>query len=87
VGEAIEAFVAEERIDLVVLGTRGLGGSIQASLLGAVGMGSVTDWCVRRLRCAVLVVKDEAEGEAGAGAGAGAEAEAEAAGEGGAGGL
>lgn len=52
----------DNAVDVVVLGSRGMG-SIKASLLGALGLGSVTDHCVQHLRCPVLVVK---EGQGGA---------------------
>lgn len=63
VGEALVAYIESERMALVVLGSRGLG-SIKASLMGSVGMGSVSDWCVHHLRCPIIVVRLTEDGEA-----------------------
>lgn len=48
------------QVDLVVLGSRGMG-SFKRSLMGFVGLGSVSDYCVHNLPCPVLVVKAEAD--------------------------
>lgn len=48
------------QVDLVVLGSRGMG-SFKRSLMGFVGLGSVSDYCVHNLACPVLVVKAEPE--------------------------
>jgi len=58
VGEAAKSFVEGSSIDLVVLGSRGMG-SIKRSILGAVGMGSLSDYCVQHLECAVLIVREK----------------------------
>lgn len=46
----------EKGVDLVVLGSRGLG-AFKRSLMSAVGLGSVSDYCTHHLQCAVAVVK------------------------------
>lgn len=43
-----------------MLGSRGMG-SFKRSLMGFVGLGSVSDYCVHNLQCPVLVVKAEAD--------------------------
>jgi hypothetical protein len=48
------------QIDLVCLGSRGMG-SFKRSLMGFVGLGSVSDYCVHNLGCAVAVIKAEAD--------------------------
>ncbi|KAL4459149.1 hypothetical protein ABPG75_014014 [Micractinium tetrahymenae] len=58
VGEAVGHFVQGNGIELLVLGSRGLG-SIKRSLMGTLGMGSLSDFCVQRVRCPVLVVKEQ----------------------------
>ena len=57
VGESVEAFVQSAGVDVVVVGSRGLG-SIKRSLLGAVGMGSVSSFCIEKLTCPVMVVRE-----------------------------
>ncbi len=44
----------------MVLGSRGMG-SFKRSLMGFVGLGSVSDYCVHNMPCAVAVVKAEAD--------------------------
>lgn len=58
VGESIKQYVEENHVDVVVIGSRGLG-SIKRSLLGAVGLGSITDYAVTNLNCPVMVVKGQ----------------------------
>jgi hypothetical protein len=48
------------QVNLAVLGSRGMG-SFKRSLMGFVGLGSVSDYCVHNLACPVLVVKAEPE--------------------------
>ena len=57
IGEAVEEYVASSKIDIVVLGSRGMG-SMKRSLLGSLGMGSVSEFATTRLPCPVLVVKE-----------------------------
>lgn len=55
-GEAIVRIAEEERADLVVIGSRGLG-TIRRSILG-----SVSDYVVKHVHCPVLVChKPESE--------------------------
>jgi len=63
VGESVVRFVEDSSLDLVVLGSRGMG-SIKSSLLGALGMGSVSEFCLHNLKCPVLLVKDGCEVDA-----------------------
>lgn len=48
------------QVDLVCLGSRGMG-SFKRSLMGFVGLGSVSDYCLHNLACAVAVIKAEAD--------------------------
>ncbi|EFN53480.1 hypothetical protein CHLNCDRAFT_136764 [Chlorella variabilis] len=57
VGESLAGFVEGEQVDVVVLGSRGMG-SIKRSIMGSLGMGSVSDYCVQHLRCPILVIKE-----------------------------
>lgn len=57
IGEAMEKFVLDSHVNLVVLGSRGMG-SIKRSLLSTLGMGSVSEFAVRTLPCPVVVVKE-----------------------------
>lgn len=60
VGASVCKYAADQKIDLVVLGSRGMG-SFKRSLMSFVGLGSVSDYCVHNLPCPVLVVKAEAD--------------------------
>lgn len=51
-------------MDLVVLGSRDLGAAKRV-LLPLVGLGSVSDYLVHKLHCAVAVVKGEHRDDAG----------------------
>ncbi|KAF6251544.1 hypothetical protein COO60DRAFT_1704738 [Scenedesmus sp. NREL 46B-D3] len=81
VGASVCQYSQDHKIDLVCLGSRGMG-SFKRSLMGFVGLGSVSDYCVHNLGCAVAVIKAEADqlptaatgGEAQPGAQAAAEA-------------
>jgi nucleotide-binding universal stress UspA family protein len=57
VGKAILEFVNEKNIDVAVMGDRGMG-SMKSSLMGSLGLGSVSEFCARNLKCPVLVVKN-----------------------------
>eukprot|EP00878_Enallax_costatus_P005041 GHUV01005301.1.p1 GENE.GHUV01005301.1~~GHUV01005301.1.p1 ORF type:complete len:255 (+),score=93.35 GHUV01005301.1:104-868(+) len=60
VGASVCKYAQENKIDLVLLGSRGMG-SFKRSLMGFVGLGSVSDYCVHNLSCAVAVIKAEAD--------------------------
>ena len=60
VGEAVLDFANEKNIDVAVMGDRGMG-SMKSSLMGSLGLGSVSEFCARNLKCPVLVVKDSGE--------------------------
>eukprot|EP00882_Tetradesmus_deserticola_P001213 GHRQ01001311.1.p1 GENE.GHRQ01001311.1~~GHRQ01001311.1.p1 ORF type:complete len:392 (+),score=155.98 GHRQ01001311.1:166-1341(+) len=60
VGASVCRYAHEHKIDLVCLGSRGLG-SFKRSLMGFAGLGSVSDYCVHNLSCAVAVIKAEGD--------------------------
>lgn len=57
VGKAILEFVNEKNIDVAVMGDCGMG-SMKSLLMGSLGLGSVSEFCARNLKCPVLVVKN-----------------------------
>ena len=59
-GVVLTAICPFLQVDLVVLGSRGMG-SFKRSLMSFVGLGSVSDYCVHNLPCPVLVIKAEAD--------------------------
>ncbi|KXZ53810.1 hypothetical protein GPECTOR_6g728 [Gonium pectorale] len=61
VGSALCKHAKAEGVDLIVAGSRGMG-AITRSLLGLVGMGSVSDYCAHHSPCPLLVVKGVAGG-------------------------
>lgn len=66
VGEAVIEYVEKNKIDQVVLGSRGIGGGgIKGTLLNSLGMGSVSNFCANNLQCPVLIIKERVEGEGG----------------------
>ena len=56
VAESLVEFSRRHSVDLVVVGSRGLG-ALRRSLLDLVGLGSVSDYLVHHLQCPVLVVR------------------------------
>jgi len=60
IGKAILNFAHEKNIDVAVMGDRGMG-SMKSSLMGSLGLGSVSEFCARNLKCPVLVVKESGE--------------------------
>lgn len=56
VAESIRKYAEANGVDIVVVGSRGLGG-VRRAALSVVGLGSVSDWCVHNMSCAVVVVK------------------------------
>ena len=66
VGLTLKEWSRLEAPDMLVLGSRGLG-SVARALLGVVGMGSVSSFCVREMACPVLVHKCSGNKPPGAG--------------------
>ncbi|KAK9822659.1 hypothetical protein WJX81_005230 [Elliptochloris bilobata] len=56
VGTAINDYVQEQNITDLVIGSRNLG-TLRKAVLNMVGMGSVSDYCVRNTPCPVVVYK------------------------------
>mmetsp|Transcript_26102 Transcript_26102/g.57026 ORF Transcript_26102/g.57026 Transcript_26102/m.57026 type:complete len:381 (-) Transcript_26102:1015-2157(-) len=56
VGKAICSYAEQHKLDLVVAGSRGMG-SMQRSLMGLIGLGSVTDYLAHNSPCPLVVVK------------------------------
>lgn len=56
VGGALERYVSDKSVDIMVVGSRKMG-DIQRSLVKLVGSGSVSDHCVHNLKIPVLVHK------------------------------
>jgi hypothetical protein len=54
--KALAAYAKAEAVDLVCIGTRGLG-AFRRSMYSLVGLGSVSDWLVHNSECPVLVCK------------------------------
>jgi len=66
VGECIVEHVQKHGADMVVMGTRGLS-AVRSSLLGLVGLGSVSNYVAHHLACPVTLVRpprSAAEGDA-----------------------
>lgn len=59
VGQALVQYAKEKEVELVVVGSRGLG-AWKRSLMSAMGLGSVSDFLAHNLACPLLVVKDSA---------------------------
>lgn len=70
-GESIVKYAKEIRADLVVLGSRGLGGWKRAGM-SLIGLGSVSDYCSHHAPCAVVVVRHQQQQGDGAAAAGGA---------------
>jgi hypothetical protein len=54
--KALAAYAKAEAVDLMCIGTRGLG-AFRRSMYSLVGLGSVSDWLVHNSECPVLVCK------------------------------
>lgn len=76
VGASICTYTSQHHVDLVVVGSRGMG-SLQRSLMSFMGLGSVSDYLVHNLHSAVAVVKSGPGVQNGAGNGTSATAGAE----------
>lgn len=59
VGESLVEFVKAQQVDLVALGSRGMGG-FKRSLMSLVGLGSVSTYCTHNLAVPVMVVRPAA---------------------------
>ena len=57
-GVQLVNYAASKNIDIAILGSRGYG-SWRRSLLSCVGLGSVSDYCLKHLRCPILVMKQQ----------------------------
>lgn len=55
-GNALERYVNDQNIDIMVVGARKMG-DIKRSLVSLIGAGSVSDHCVHNLKIPVLVCK------------------------------
>ena len=56
-GGALVHYAASNGVDVVVMGARGMG-AFKRALLGFVGLGSVSDYVTRHLKCPVVVVRE-----------------------------
>lgn len=59
VAESICAWARKEDVDLLVVGSRGMG-ALKATLMSCVGLGSVSAYCLHHLACPVCMVRGEA---------------------------
>ena len=55
VGKSIVSWVEGHHVDLLVLGSRGIG-SAKGTLMSMVGLGSVSKYCMHNLKCPVCIV-------------------------------
>lgn len=56
IGLSIKHYQEANSIDVVVIGSRGMG-AVKRALFSLVGLGSVSDWCASNMNCPVVVVK------------------------------
>lgn len=64
VAESLVTFGKEKGVDLVVIGSRGMG-AVKSTLMSMVGLGSVSDYCIHNVAGAVAVVRGrDADAEA-----------------------
>jgi hypothetical protein len=56
IGRHINDYAQQNKVDMLVMGSRGLGG-LRRTLLGAVGLGSISDYVVKHAPCNVVVHK------------------------------
>ncbi len=61
VGLSIKHYQEANGIDLMVVGSRGMG-AMKRALYSLVGLGSVSDWCAHNMTCPVIVVKGKEQG-------------------------
>mmetsp|Transcript_22200 Transcript_22200/g.48478 ORF Transcript_22200/g.48478 Transcript_22200/m.48478 type:complete len:136 (+) Transcript_22200:239-646(+) len=64
VGESLVQYAHENRSDMVVVGSRGMGG-LRRALANLVGLGSVSDYMLTHTKCPVIVVKKAHSGDDG----------------------
>eukprot|EP00887_Chlorella_sp_A99_P000632 scaffold5.g632.t1 len=57
VGESIVHYAKANKVDLLVVGARGMG-AIKRAVMSFVGLGSVSDYCVHNSACPVVIVKE-----------------------------
>lgn len=58
VGKSLKHYAEANQIDVLVMGSRGMG-AVKRALLSMVGLGSVSDWCAHNMTCPVIVVKSQ----------------------------
>ncbi|CAG9463042.1 unnamed protein product [Pedinophyceae sp. YPF-701] len=58
VGQSIVHYCQKNEIDVLFVGSRGLS-SVKRNVLGLLGLGSVSVYCVHQLQCAVIVCKHQ----------------------------
>lgn len=63
VGLSMKHYQEANGIDVLVLGSRGMG-AVKRALFSLVGLGSVSDWCAHNMTCPVIVVKGKGEAAA-----------------------
>eukprot|EP00884_Botryococcus_braunii_P006629 jgi/Botrbrau1/15968/Bobra.0294s0006.1 len=56
VGESILHYARQNKVDVLVLGNRGLG-AFKRSMMSLIGLGSVSDYCVHNSPAPVIIVK------------------------------
>lgn len=60
IGLSIKHYQEANGIDVVVVGSRGMG-AVKRALFSLVGLGSVSDWCAHNMSCPVIVIKGAEE--------------------------
>jgi len=58
IGLSIKHYAHANGIDLVVMGSRGMG-AFKRAMFSFLGLGSVSDWCVHNLELPVVIVRGE----------------------------
>lgn len=56
IGLSIKHYAEANAIDLVVMGSRGMG-AVKRAMYSFMGLGSVSDWCVHNLDLPVMIVR------------------------------
>eukprot|EP00798_Chlamydomonas_sp_ICE-L_P024171 gene24171-9759_t len=56
VGESLTSFVEKEKIDMLIVGCRGMG-AIKRSLMSFIGLGSVSDYCLHNCLAPTMVIR------------------------------
>ena len=58
IGDALVQLAARDKVELVMIGSRGLG-AFKRNLLSVIGLGSISDHLVHHCACPVLVVRPQ----------------------------